>query len=159
MQPKSFARMLLLATSAGGPFCIAGSTQAQQELPALSLEEVRNCMCLEEEMGAQREEMDLRGGILAERQNELQRVGMDIEAKRAAMDPTDEQAIAELKALIDRQQALRDLMRRDIQPSYDSAVQAFNAASTTYNEQCAGRRIYRTDVEKLQGNLQCPARP
>ena len=157
MQPMSSVRAFLLPALAAGLFGIAEPAHAQQ--PALSLEEVRNCMCLEQEMSAQREEMDLRGGILAERQNQLDRVGMDIEAKRAAMDPTDEQAIADLKALIDRQQALRDLMRRDIQPSYESAVQAFNAASGAYNEQCAGRRIYRTDVEKLQGNLQCPARP
>jgi hypothetical protein len=159
MQSMSFVRALILPGLAAGLVGIAGSVHAQETAPALSLEEVRNCMCLEQEMTTQRQEMDLRGGILQERENELERVSMDIEVKRAAMNPEDEQAIADLKALIARQEALRELLRRDIKPSHQASVDAFNAASSAYNQQCAGRRIYRTDVEKLQGNLQCPARP
>lgn len=142
----------------GGIVGLSGTARAQQVAPALSLEEVRECLCLEQAMNAYQEEMDLRGGILRERENELERVGMEIEVKRAAMNPEDEQAIAELKELINRQQSLRDLLRRDLIPSYRAALDAFNEAGATYNRQCAGRRIYSTDVEKVQGNLQCPAR-
>lgn len=141
----------------GGVVGLSGTTRAQQVAPALTLEEVRACLCFEQEMAAHQEEMDLRGGILRERENELERVGMEIEVKRAAMDPNDEQAIAELKELINRQQSLRELLRRDLMPSYRAALDAFNAAGAAYNQQCAGRRIYSTDVEKVQANLQCPA--
>lgn len=159
MQPTSSVTLFLLPALTAGLFGIAAAAHAQQQEPFLSLEEVRTCMCLQEEMSAHRQEMDLRGGILEERGNELERVGMDIEVKRAAMDPQDEQAIAELKALIERQQALRELMRRDIRPSYEASFDAFNAASAAYNERCAGRRMFSTDIERLQPDLQCPPRP
>lgn len=159
MQPMFSVRLLLLPALAAGLFGTAGAAHAQQQEPFLSLEEVGTCMCLEEEIAAERQEIELRAGILEERNNELERIGMDIEVKRAAMDPQDVQAIAELKALIGRQQALRDLIRRDIRPSYEASFEAFNAASAAYNEQCAGRRMYKTDIEKLRPNLQCPQRP
>jgi len=158
MQPLRSVIALLLPALVGTLFG-AAPAPAQQVAPALSTEEVHTCLCLEEAMAAQREEMDLRGSILKERENELERIGMDIEVSRAAMNPEDAQAIADLKALIDRQQALRQLLRRDIQPSYQDAVGAFNASASAYNEHCAGKRLYKPQVEKLQGNLQCPALP
>lgn len=158
MQPlRSVIAFLLPALV--GTLVGAAPAPAQQVAPALSPEEVHTCLCLEEAMAATRQEMELRGSILKERENELDRIGMDIEVKRAAMNPDDAQAIADLKALIDRQQTLRQLLRRDIQPSYQDSVGAFNATVSTYNEQCAGRRLYKPEVEKLQGNLQCPALP
>ena len=158
MQPLRPVRALLLPVLVCATVGAAPGV-AQEVAPALSLEEVRTCMCLEEAMAARQQEMDLRGGIFRERESELERIGMEIEVKRAAMDPDDPQAIADLKALIERQQTLRQLMRRDIQPSYRDSLAAFNAVSAAFNEQCAGRRLYKPQVEKLQGNLQCPALP
>ncbi len=141
------------------PVPTASVAAAQELTPPLSLEAVHNCLCLEQEMSRRTADMEVRGGILKERESELQRLGMEIEVKRAAMSPGDEVAMAELKMLIDRQQALRDLMRRDIMPSYQDSVRGYNDTIAEYNASCAGRRIYQPDIDKLQGNLQCPARP
>lgn len=141
------------------PLAAARVAVAQELTPPLSLEAVHNCLCLKQEMSRRTAEMEVRGGILKERESELQRLGMEIEVKRAAMAPGDEVAIAELKMLIDRQQALRELMRRDIMPSYQDSVRGYNETIAEYNAACAGRRIYQPDIDKLQDNLQCPAQP
>jgi hypothetical protein len=137
----------------------AAPALAQQVGPGLTPEGVRTCLCLEEAMATHKAEMELRSGIFRERESELERIGMDIEVKRASMNPDDAQAIADLKVLIERQQTLRQLLRRDIQPSYQDSVASFNAVTSAYNEQCAGRRLDKAEVERLQGNLQCPALP
>jgi hypothetical protein len=132
---------------------------AQELEPALTVEELRYCFCLEQELTQKRAELDLRNGILKERENELERLGMQIEALRASMDPADTQAGEELKALIKRQEALRELLRRDIVQSYQDSVRSYNEGLTAYNETCANRRIYKPDVEKAKQNLQCAKQP
>lgn len=161
---RSFSRRhgagaVLVVALAAGVLAAAPASTAQEVTPPLSLEAVHNCLCLQQEMADRNAEMETRGGILREREGELERLGMEIEVKRAAMVPGDEAAITDLKTLIDRQQSLRELMRRDIAPSYQDSVSGYNEASAEYNATCAGRRIYQPDIDKLQGNLQCPVRP
>ena len=153
--PLATALILTLSVGLG-----TGSLPAsgQQVAPAVLSEDVATCLCLEREMPDLQSEMQLRQGILREREGELERLGMDIEVKRAAMAPGDEIAMAELKALIERQLALRGLIRRDIVPSYQDSVADFNASVATYNEICGGKRIEQSDIDRLQGNLQCPRR-
>lgn len=160
----SFSRRLVSrgavgALVAAGMLAAIPVTLAQEIAPPLSLEAVHNCLCLQQQMSSRNAEMELRGGILKEREGELERLGMEIQVKRAAMAPGDQVAIAELKTLIDRQQALRELMRRDIMPSYQDSVRGYNETTAEYNASCAGRRIYQPDIDKLSGSLQCPARP
>jgi hypothetical protein len=145
----SLSATVLLATA---------PVSAQEIQPLLPKEDVPYCLCLEQEIAEWQSELDVRGSILNERQSELQRLDMDIEVKRAAMTPGDEMAIADLKAMIERQQSLRALLRRDIMPSYQAAVQGYNAATDEYNARCAGRRFFQPEVDALQGTLQCPKR-
>lgn len=151
--------LLAAGVLAAVPLSLAPTSLAQEIAQPLSLEAVHNCLCLQQQMSSRNAEMELRAGILQEREGELERLGMEIQVKRAAMAPGDQMAIAELKSLIDRQQALRELMRRDIMPSYQDSVRGYNETSAEYNASCAGRRIYQPDIDKLQGNLQCPAQP
>lgn len=144
--------------SSGAGLLAAAPASAQEIQPLLPEEDVGYCLCLEQEMAEWKSEMDVRGGIRTEREGELSRLGMDIEVKRASMVPGDEMAMAELKAMIERQQSLRALIRRDINPSYQAAVQGYNAATAEYNERCAGRRFFQPEVDALQGTLQCPKR-
>ena len=153
--PLATAVVLTLSAGLG-----TGSLPAsgQQVAPAVLSEDVATCLCLEREMPDLQSEMQLREGILREREGELERLGMDIEVKRASMAPGDEIAMAELKALIERQLALRGLIRRDIVPSYRDSVADFNAAVATYNDRCGGKRLEQSDIDRLQGSLQCPSR-
>lgn len=144
-----------LAAGLGGFALPAG---AQQVVPAVSSEDAATCLCLERALPGLRAEMELRRGIMQEREGELERLGMDIEVKRAAMTPGDDAAMGELKALIARQQSLRALIRRDIVPSYQGSIAELNAAIAIYNERCAGKRIEQADIDRLSGQLQCPAK-
>lgn len=154
MQIVSLRATMMVATLAAGGFAASGATGQELE-PALTVDELRYCLCLEQELDQSRAELDLRHGILQERENELQRLGMDIETARQTMDPNDVQAGENLKVLISRQENLRQLLRRDIIRSYQDAVRAYNEALTSYNSTCANRRIYKPDVEKAKQNLQC----
>lgn len=159
MQSYPLARALLPAALALGLCAAAVPAGADQIAPALSLDEVRICVCLEQALKSRQAEMELRQGILRERENELERLGMEIQVRRASMNPEDQQAIDELKARIDQQNSLRLLMSRDIVPSYQGSVSAYNRTAAAYNESCANRRIYTPDVDKVKQNLQCPPAP
>lgn len=154
-------KIFFLCAAAGVLALTTGaSPAAAQELePALTVEELRYCLCLEQEMAEKRAELDLRHGILKERENELERLGMEIEMTRASMDPADAEAGENLKMLIQRQQSLRELLRRDIVQSYQDSVRRYNEALTAYNDTCANRRIYKPDVEKARQNLECGRQP
>jgi len=153
--PRAAAFAVLAAAAASSATPAAG----QQLEPALTVDELRYCLCLEQELADGRAELDLRHGILKERENELERLGMDAEAMRASMDPDDVQAAERLKGLISRQETLRQLLRRDIVPAYQESVRSYNEALTAYNATCANRRIYKPDVEKAKQNLQCGKQP
>jgi hypothetical protein len=140
-------------------FSAAEPMNAQELEPALTVDELRYCLCLEQELEDERAELDLRHGILTERENELERLGMEIQMTRASMNPEDVQAGENLKALIGRQETLRQLLRRDIVQSYQDSVRSYNEALTSYNSTCANRRIYTPDVEKAKQNLQCGKQP
>lgn len=159
MTPAPLVKALMPAAMMLG-LILAVPAAADQIAPPLSLEEVGVCLCLEQAMKDRQAEMDLRQGILKERENELERLGMEIQVRRASMNPEDAQAIADLKAMIERQNSLRLLMSRDIVPSYQESVAAYNRTVAAYNESCANKRIYKPDVEKLQQQgLQCPPAP
>jgi len=154
-------KIFFLCTAAALPVLAAGalSAAAQGLEPALTVDEVRYCLCLEQEMAAKRAELDLRHGILKERENELERLSMDIEMLRASMDPADAEAAENLKTMIQRQQDLRALLRRDIVESYQNIVRSYNESLTAYNNTCANRRIYTPHVEEAKQNLQCGSQP
>lgn len=155
----SFPRAAALAALAAAAASIAMPAAAQQLEPALTVDELRYCLCLEQELENGRAELELRHGILKERENELERLGMDAQTMRASMDPNDAQAAEQLKGLISRQETLRQLLRRDIVPAYQDSVRSYNDALTFYNATCANRRIYKPDVEKAKQNLQCGGLP
>ncbi len=151
------AAALGVCLSSGAVLYGSAAASAQEIQPLLPKEDVPYCLCLEREMAEWKSEMDVRGNIRTEREGELSRLGMDIEVKRASMVPGDEMAMTELKAMIERQQSLRALIRRDIMPSYMAAVQGYNDATNEYNERCAGHRFFQPEIDALQGTLQCPA--
>ena len=159
MLSHPLARVLMPAALALGLCGAAAPAGADQIAPALSLDEVRSCVCLEQALKNRQAEMELRQGILEERENELERIGMEIQVRRTSMNPEDQQAIVDLRAIIERQDSLRLLMSRDIMPSYQGSVSAYNRTVAAYNENCANKRIYTPDVDKVKQNLQCPPAP
>lgn len=125
--------------------------------PALSVEEVSACLCLQREIDGLRRETELQGALRQDREAELSQIDQQIEQRRVAMDVNNPEAIAYLQRLVARQQMLRDLLRNEVHLSRQESVERLNARVKSYNEQCTTRPMFKLDVERVQAKLQCPA--
>lgn len=143
---------LQLAQSTGGT---AGGSAASG--PALTVDEIKECLCMEPRLKSDRDEMSIRQNMLGERQQQLAAVDAQLKAQRQALDPNDLVGQQVLKDLIDQQLSLRDLIQSDLRPAYNQAVGAYNELVGAYNAKCAARPRYAIDVNEAQKSLSCPA--
>jgi hypothetical protein len=143
---------LQLAQAAGGT---SGGSAASG--PAMTVDEIRDCLCLEPRLKTDRDEMTIRQNLLGERQQQLAAVDEQLKAQRAKLDPNDIVGQQVLKDLIDQQLSLRDLIQSDLRPAYNQAVGAYNELVGTYNSKCASRPRYAIDVNAAEKSLSCPA--
>jgi hypothetical protein len=125
--------------------------------PAMTVEEIRDCLCMEPRLKSDRDEMTTRQNMLTERQQQLATIDEQLKAQRQALDPNDLVGQQVLKDLIDQQLSLRDLIQSDLRPSYNQAVGAYNDLVGTYNAKCASRPRYAIDVNEAERSLSCPA--
>lgn len=125
--------------------------------PAMTVAEIRDCLCMEPRLKSDRDEMATRQNMLNERQQQLAAIDEQLKAQRKALDPNDLVGQQVLKDLIDQQLSLRDLIQSDLRPAYNQAVGAYNDLVGTYNAKCAARPRYAIDVNEAEKSLSCPA--
>ena len=125
--------------------------------PAMTVEEIKDCLCMEPRLKSDKDEMATRQNMLGERQQQLAAIDEQVQAQRKALDPNDLVGQQVLKDLIDQQLSLRDLIQSDLRPSYNQAVGAYNELVGTYNAKCASRPRYAIDVNEAEESLSCPA--
>ena len=139
------------------PAAMADSSQlAQTTAPALSVDEIRECLCMEQQMASDHADLDTRQDMLNERQQELANIDHQVDDQRAKLSPDDTVGQQVLKDLMSQQQTLRTLLQNDLRPAYNTRVNDLNAIVGKYNAQCVDRERYASDVEAAQQNLQCP---
>jgi hypothetical protein len=139
------------------PVAMADSPQlAQTTAPALNVGELRECLCMEQQMASDHADLDTRQDLLNERQQDLANIDHQVDDQRAKLSPNDTVGQQVLKDLMSQQQTLRTLLQNDLRPAYNTRVNELNAIVSKYNAQCVGRERYATDVEVAQQNLQCP---
>jgi hypothetical protein len=153
--------LLSLAYVLAGPASsvLADEVQlAQTATPAsaMSVTEIRACLCMEQAMATDRDDLDLRQDLLNERQQELANVDQQVQEQRANLSPTDTVGQQVLKDLLGQQQSLRTLVQTDLRPAYNSKVSDLNALVANYNAQCVNRQRYAADEKTAQQDLQCP---
>jgi len=124
--------------------------------PALSVPELRDCLCMEQQMSTARDDLDLRQDLLNERQQELANIDHQVQDQRANLSPDDTVGQQVLKDLMAQQQTLRTSVQNDLRPAYNTEVKQLNAVVAKYNAQCVNRERYATDVATAQQGLQCP---
>jgi hypothetical protein len=129
---------------------------AQTTAPALNVSEIRECLCMEQQMASDHADLDTRQDMLSERQQELTNIDHQVDDQRAKLAPEDTVGQQVLKDLMSQQQTLRTLLQNDLRPAYNTKVNDLNAVVAKYNAQCVDRERYATDVEAAQQNLQCP---
>ncbi|HVI87330.1 MAG TPA: hypothetical protein VM659_03455 [Dongiaceae bacterium] len=138
-----------------GPAQIAQATTAASG-PALNVTELRDCLCMEQQMSADRDDLAMRQDLLNERQQELSNLDQQVMEQRSNLSPQDTVGQQVLKDLMSQQQTLRTTVQNDLRPAYNTKVDEWNALVARYNTQCADRPRYTMDVKTAQQNLQCP---
>ncbi len=137
---------------------VGGTAWAQSE-GALSEVEVRSCFCQERAIEELRQEAEVRRLLRDERESELQRLVRTIASERAVMDPESPIDQNNLKALLARQQRLREILRYDVRRAEVDTITSLNAAVDRYNAQCTVRPMLKSTVAKVRAELDlsgCP---
>jgi hypothetical protein len=124
--------------------------------PAMTPEEIASCLCQKQVLDQQQSDVDVQGGLLEERQQELNSLDAQIKAQAARTPSTDIVGQQVLQDLIAQQIALRNLIQLQIRPVYTERLGKLRQTIESYNAQCTTRPRYVIDVEKAQENLACP---
>ena len=148
--------ILIAGLMLGGDGAGRAQAQSQPAGPAMTPDEIAACLCQKDLLDQQQSNVDVQGGLLQERQQELN--SLDAEIKRQAVGVSASDAVGQqlLQDLIAQQIALRNLIQLQIRPAYNQQVNQLRQTIESYNAQCTTRPRYVLDVEKAQQNLVCP---
>lgn len=148
-----FAASLLSALLMSGSVALAQSAPSG---PALSVEELKTCLCQEPQLESMRKEVATRRAMLDERQAQLNALEAQIADRRKTLDPNDVIGQELLKNTMAQAAGLRDLIQSDTRLSLNQAVSEYNALAAKYTETCVNRPRYAYDVDMAKKNLVCP---
>jgi hypothetical protein len=123
---------------------------------ALSVTELRDCLCMDQQMSNMRGDLSIRQDLLNERQQELANIDQQVKSQATSLAPGDAVGHRVLEDLLAQQQAIRNSIQSSLRPAYNSLVNQLNATVAQYNGQCVNRPRYAADVNAAQQNLQCP---
>lgn len=151
-----FSSALLVAIALGSWSPRAAAQSTPPAGPAMTADEIAACLCQREVLDAQQSNVDVQGGLLQERQQELTNLDTQIKAQAARTPSSDTVGQQVLQDLIAQQIALRNLIQLQIRPAYTQQLNQLRTTIETYNAQCTTRPRYVLDVEKAEQNLVCP---
>ena len=152
--PSVLLTVVALGCSSWSPPAAAQSTPPAG--PAMTPDEIAACLCQKDVLETQQSNVDVQGGLLQERQQELTNLDTQIKAQAARTPSSDQVGQQVLQDLIGQQIALRNLIQLQIRPAYTQQLNQLRTTIETYNAQCTGRPRYVLDVEKAEQNLVCP---
>lgn len=156
LAPSVFVAALVLSGEGAGWISSAHAQSQQPAGPAMTTEEIASCLCQKQELDRQQSNVDVQGGLLQERQQELNNLDAQIKQQAARTPSTDLVGQQVLQDLIAQQIALRNLIQLQVRPAYNQQLNQLRQTVETYNAQCTARPRYVIDVEKAEENLVCP---
>jgi len=151
-----FSSVLLIAIALGGSSLPATAQSTPPAGAAMTPDEIAACLCQREVLDQQQSNLDVQGGLLQERQQELTNLDTQIKAQAARTPSSDQVGQQVLQDLIGQEMALRNLIQLQIRPAYTQQLSQLRTTIDTYNAQCTARPRYVLDVEKAEQNLVCP---
>lgn len=151
-----FAASLLTILVMSSSMAAAQNATPLPSGPALSVEELKGCLCQEPQLEAMRKEIATRRAMLDERQAQLTALDTQIADRRKTLDPNDLIGQELLKNSMAQSAALRDLIQSDTRPALNQSVTDYNALAAKYTETCVNRPRYAYDVDAAKQNLVCP---
>jgi Skp family chaperone for outer membrane proteins len=131
----------------------AAGAQTAETMP---IEQVRDCLCQQQQLEAASSRMSAAAAAYSQRQQELQGIEQELSELQRTATPGDEQAVARSQSLIDRRNLLRSQLRDEYQP-YQSLATDYNQRAQRYNASCTTLPMLSFDVAAAKEGLSCPA--
>lgn len=151
---RSAARMFLAIFLSGG--AAVSAAQAQSAGKALTVDEMKGCLCMEQELDGRRADVATRRAMLDERNAQLTVLSAQIKARRAGLNQEDTIGQQMLKSLLSQETALRDLIQSDTRPAVNQSVSEYNALLGIYQTECLSRPRFKFDADIAAKDLVCP---
>lgn len=149
---KWWLAVLILAA----PSLDAHSAMAQSAKPAMTVPEIRACICQEQKIAALRAMTAEKDAAYKQRTEQVNGLTAQINQMTATMNPTDTLAQDQLSELIDLRTRVQQQIRENALPALQQATNALNHEVQSYNAVCANRTIYDVDDVEAHKNLSCP---
>ncbi len=128
---------------------------------ALSLEEVKSCLCQEEDISSLRGELTAREALSHEHEIVLGQLEATIADHRRLMDPESPIDQNTLKGLLAQRERQRERLRYEARAAERDTRTRLNDAVNRYNVECAERPMLKSTVAAAKEDLgdppQCPA--
>ena len=129
---------------------------AQSAKPALTVPEIRACICQEQKIEAMRVTVADKDAAYKARNDQVKGLTAQINQMTASMNPTDTLAQDQLSELIDLRARVQQQIRESALPALQQVTTTLNIGVQSYNSVCADRTIYDTDDVEARKNLNCP---
>ena len=134
---------------------LAPGFAAAQTAETMPMEQVKDCICQQQQLEAVSSRVSAAAGAYSQRQQELQTIEQQLTDLQRTATPGDEQAVAQSQALIDRRNLLRTQLRDEYGP-YQSISRDYNERAERYNATCTKLPMLSFDVAAAKENLSCP---
>src|SRR5262245_1500047 len=134
-----------------------GLTQAKEaSAQALSLDEVRTCLCLQDSMQKLGEEMTRRADDRERQQAEVNRMSQELTRRYGQVDTDEELQVEQYKYQYEQLQKQQALLN-DYSTALVNVSNRYNRVVVTYNAQCTTRPMIKRLVDEARQNLACQA--
>ena len=137
-------------------FMTANKAMGQPAKPAMTVPEIRACICQEQKIGILRAATADKDATYRKRQDQVNGLTAQINQMTATMNPTDNLAQDQLSELIGLRARVQRQIRDTTLPDLQRSTNVLNLAVQSYNTICADRTIYDVDDVEARKNLSCP---
>ncbi len=152
----SLACLNALVLSLGMIAAASTSAWAQSSTAALTVDQIRACMCEEQTIADLRQNLAQSQAKYDQSNAHIQKLTQQIQQLQTTMDPNDTMAQDQLRELIDlRARVEQDMYEQDL-PRLQKATRDLNNEVADYNNRCAAHTIYELDQAAAAKNLVCP---
>ena len=135
---------------------VARAAGAQSAAPALTVDQIRACMCEEQTIARLRVGLATSQADYDGRNGHIRRLTQKIDQMRATMDPNDASAQDQLGELIDLRSRVEQQLYENALPRLQKSTRALNNEVADYNAKCTNRPIYEVDQTAAKKDLVCP---
>lgn len=134
---------------------LAGIAPAGAQEVIKDADAVRACLCQDQTLATLQDTLRERQQNYDNSQKALADLNSALDAQRAKMDVYNNADVEAYKALLQRRDDAQAAFTNEVTPSYNAAIQRYNAARDGYQGSCAGKSYDPTVYNAVQPTLAC----